>query len=160
MSDRLHNALARLREQSARAEPSAELEAALLAEFGRTHRRRRMVSWAWQSAAVAAAVIALVFAGFDRRPPGEVQAGDLVDPIQESPTAEQPFVAIPYVAPISPYEQASVVRMDLPVAALIAAGLPMQTRDPSARVEADVLVGQDGQPRAVRVVAVANFSVR
>ena len=39
--------------------------------------------------------------------------------------------------------------MDVPVAALIAAGFRMDTASAGASVAADVLVGQDGRPLAV-----------
>ena len=66
---------------------------------------------------------------------------------------EQPFFAIPYAMPLQPYDRAEVVRMDLPVAALIAAGIPTSMMDPGARARTDVLVGQDGQARAIRLVS-------
>jgi hypothetical protein len=71
---------------------------------------------------------------------------------------EQPFIAIPYTLPLEPYERADVMRMDLPVAALIAAGLPMNMADPAAMARADVLVGQDGRARAIRLVSVSASS--
>jgi len=66
---------------------------------------------------------------------------------------EQPFIAIPYTLPLEPYERADVMRMDLPVSALIAAGFPTSMMDPSAHAQADVLVGQDGRARAIRLIA-------
>jgi hypothetical protein len=72
--------------------------------------------------------------------------------------SEQPFVAIPYVAPLDPYERAEVVRMELPVSALIAAGLQVDTDDARASVQADVVVGQDGRARAVRLVSISNVN--
>jgi hypothetical protein len=72
--------------------------------------------------------------------------------------AEQPFIAIPYTMPLEPYERADVVRVDLPVTALIAAGVPVGVTDPSARAETDVLVGQDGRARAVRLVSISMVS--
>ena len=69
-----------------------------------------------------------------------------------APSAEQPFVRIPYVAPLAPYERAAVVRMNLPAAALIAAGFEVRVPDAGVSVAADVLVGQDGRPYAIRPV--------
>jgi hypothetical protein len=46
----------------------------------------------------------------------------------------------------------------VPVAALIAAGLPVRTADPGALVQADVVVGQDGRPRAVRLVSISSVN--
>jgi hypothetical protein len=61
-----------------------------------------------------------------------------------------PFVAIPYVPPPAPYEQARVVRMEVPVTALLAAGFEVHAPDLSGAVTMDVLVGQDGRAFAVR----------
>src|ERR1051325_10404521 len=43
-------------------------------------------------------------------------------PAPQAPTQsmEEPFLKIPYVAPLAPYERTNVMRMDVPVAALIA----------------------------------------
>jgi len=68
---------------------------------------------------------------------------------------ERPFVAIPYTAPLGPYERAEIVRMDVPVSALIAAGFPMMS-DPAASALADLLVGQDGRARAVRLISISD----
>ena len=69
--------------------------------------------------------------------------------------SEQPFVPIPYVTPLAPYERADVIRMDLPVTALIAAGLSVQVGEPGATAQVDVVVGQDGRAHAVRLVSIA-----
>src|SRR5262249_43569594 len=66
---------------------------------------------------------------------------------------DAPFVEIPYVAPLAPYERASVVRMDVPVTALIAVGFQVHGSEPGATISADVLVGQDGRPHAVRLIS-------
>ncbi len=76
-------------------------------------------------------------------------------PAKPAPLPQQPFIAIPYTLPLEPYERADVMRMDVPVAALIAAGLPMHMADPAALARADVLVGQDGRARAVRLISIS-----
>jgi hypothetical protein len=63
------------------------------------------------------------------------------------PTQEM-FLKIPYVVPPAPYERTEVVRMDVPVAALIEAGFSMNAAAADS-VPADVLIGQDGRPLAV-----------
>jgi hypothetical protein len=73
--------------------------------------------------------------------------------VKPAPKPEAPFIAIPYTLPLDPRERVDVVRMDMPVAALIAAGLPVGSADPASHVRTDVLVGQDGRARAVRLVA-------
>jgi hypothetical protein len=65
---------------------------------------------------------------------------------------EEPFVSIPYVVPAAAYERTQVIRMEVPVAALLSSGLAVQVRDAGASVPADVLVGQDGRALAVRVI--------
>ncbi len=74
---------------------------------------------------------------------------------KSEPPPEQPFFAIPYTMPLAPYERAEVVHMDVPVAALIAAGMPTNMMDPAARAQTDVLFGQDGRARAIRLISVS-----
>jgi hypothetical protein len=105
--------------------------------------------------AVAASIAVVLFVSArdhrpDLKPPAPLPA--VSEDVRDS---EQPFVPIPYVVPLGAYERAEVVRMEVPVAALIAAGFPMQTADPGARAEADVVVGQDGRARAVRLISIS-----
>jgi hypothetical protein len=83
--------------------------------------------------------------------------GVLMCPKPRSTTAESPFVEIPYVTPLAPYERTAVMRMDVPVAALVAAGFEVHGPEPGSTVAAEVLVGQDGSPRAVRLIANRRF---
>jgi hypothetical protein len=153
VSGRLTKAMGRLAEDCAAAEPPLEIEVNLLAEFDRTNRRKRFVSWTVQAGAIAAALLLVGLALRDPQYSAPPQAA--FDPVLES---EQPFIPIPYVAPLAPYERAEIVRMNLPVAALIAAGFTMRTNDPGTQVEADVIVGQDGRARAVRLVSISNLN--
>jgi hypothetical protein len=75
------------------------------------------------------------------------------------PPPEEPFLEIPYVAPLAPYERAEIVRMDVPVSELAAEGLEVHVPDTSATVLADVVLGQDGRAHAIRLVSDANRSV-
>jgi hypothetical protein len=152
VNDRLTNALNRLAEEAAQTAPPPEIERALLAEFDRTSRRRRMLSWSIKGGAIAASIAIVMLATRSPQPPAPAA------PSAAPQEFEQPFVSIPYVAPLGPYERAEIVRMNLPVAALISAGLPVRTSDAGAQVEADVLVGQDGRARAVRLVSVSTFN--
>ncbi len=125
--------------------PSGEIELAVMAEFDRAVRARRRSRWMMTSVAIAAGI---VIAWMGARVPQVV-------PVQTSvvavPAQEQAFTALPYVVQPAAFEQTEVLRMSVPVAELIAAGLPMQA-DPGTHVEADVVVGQDGRARAVRLV--------
>jgi hypothetical protein len=62
------------------------------------------------------------------------------------------FVAIPYTAPLAPYERTAVLRTELSVTALIAAGFDVHATDTAATLNAEVLVGQDGRARAIRLL--------
>ena len=89
-------------------------------------------------------------------PPRRPLRNRLVPNTAQAETQEAAFVSIPYTAPLAPNERADVVRMDVPVAALIAAGLPMRVHDMGASASADVLVGEDGRARAVRLISLAD----
>jgi len=143
--------MGRLAAELEEAEAPPGIESAVLAEFDRVKQRRRTGYWvaALGGMVAAAATVVLVFAAVHRQP-----AADSAPMVAQ---IEQPFVPIPYVLPPAPYERVEIVRMRVPVAALIAAGLPMQTDDPAGQAEADVLVGQDGRPRAVRLVSITSF---
>ena len=102
--------------------------------------------WAWSSTAALAAIIIglnwLVISNTQR---------------VEPPPAGQPaldmsgFVPWPGAAAFPPFESGSLVRVDLPVSALSALGLaaPLST---DSMVQAEIVVGQDGFARAIRVV--------
>jgi hypothetical protein len=101
--------------------------------------RKRSRAWRW---AIAAPVLATVLMAvvFVRQPAPTASSGQ---------PAQGKFIPIPYVVPLAPYERPSIVHMDVPVAALIAAGFRMD-EPAGASVPADVLVGQDNRPLAIR----------
>jgi hypothetical protein len=62
------------------------------------------------------------------------------------------FIALPYADNAAPLGDADIVRLTMPNAALASLGLPV-TEDNSARnITADILVGEDGIPRAISFV--------
>jgi hypothetical protein len=65
------------------------------------------------------------------------------------------FLPVPYTQPPEPWERSEIRRMTMPVAALIAAGFPLSASDPEAEANADVLVGEDGRLRAVRLISIS-----
>ena len=175
---RLSSAAKALAADVARITPPPGVERALRAEFESMRRgaRRRIVFGA-ACGAIAASLAAWLWIA-QRPAPKVVVAGNALPAVTaaaiqplagEKPLAkrrrralprppidaEQPFIAIPYTLPLEPYERAEVMRMDLPVSALIAAGLPMSMMDPVALARADVLVGADGQARAIRLISVS-----
>lgn len=147
MMERLDVAMRRVAAEAALMEPPPAVERAVLEEFDRAHHSRKRLYWTWE-AGVAAALFVAVWLW--QKPPSPVPATVVVP--------DQPFVAIPYVTPLAPNERADVVRVQMSVAALIAAGLPVAAADAGATAEADVVVGQDGRARAVRLVSISNFN--
>jgi hypothetical protein len=71
---------------------------------------------------------------------------------QRPSSGDTSFVVLPAAASLPDFESGVIVRMELPQAALPAYGLEIV---PGRRtpVEADLLIGQDGQARAIRLVA-------
>jgi hypothetical protein len=122
-----------------------------------SHRARRDY---WYLAAVAAAAVVLIAAGIGpvvsgrRGNPSSVAA----DPQRTLPARdvrlEPPgeFVSVPGAAGLPPMESGTLVRMDLPVAELPSLGVTPPVGRAAATVTADLIVAQDGLPRAVRVV--------
>jgi hypothetical protein len=62
------------------------------------------------------------------------------------------FVPLPAAVGLPDFESGEIVRMELPVTSLPAYGLEIAPDARQSPVEADVLVGQDGQARAIRLV--------
>jgi hypothetical protein len=62
------------------------------------------------------------------------------------------FVRIPSAIGLPDLESGTVLRMELPLTALPEYGLQIAPDAMRTSIEADVLVGQDGQPRAIRLV--------
>ena len=150
MNERLTSAMRRLAEESALQQLPPQVEAALLAEFEREWRRKRRLP-VMIAGAIAASI--LTFMALEHPPFDQHAAPASPVGIELAPVAQEaPFVPIPYLAPPAPYERIEVVRMQVPVAALIAAGVPVRTADPGGRVEAEVMIGQDGRAHAVRLV--------
>jgi hypothetical protein len=61
------------------------------------------------------------------------------------------FVAVPAAEGLPPFESGVIVRVEMPPAALTAYGIEI-VPDAEAPVEADLLIGQDGRARAIRLV--------
>lgn len=62
------------------------------------------------------------------------------------------FVALPSAYGLPDMESASIIRVSLPLSALPTYGLSIMPDASGDSVEADLLVAQDGQPRAIRLV--------
>jgi len=153
----------------------ASIERAVLAEFDAARRGRR--GW---GIAVIAGIAAMVAAGAvlvrERPAPRPTAVFRTAAAAIEAPVepmaqprprkraaapgpspVEQPFVAIPYTVPLAPEENATVVRMTITPSAMAVAGFPLPAIDPGSGTQADVLVGEDGRARAIRIVASSSF---
>jgi hypothetical protein len=62
------------------------------------------------------------------------------------------FVPWPLAPPLSSLERGDIVRVPVPPAMLPALGIAPVSVSRGDRLEAEVIVGQDGQPRAVRII--------
>jgi len=154
---------------AARREPNWRREA-LMDEFAQARRRAPVRPWVWTLAA-AAALIAVVFIGHElgvRHRPATVPAS-LTIPGERDRTAilyeasldasalsGDDFVAVPYAPPLAPGELVRVVNADLYPGALASMGFDV---DPAwaSDFSAEVVVGGDGLPRAVRITGNGQF---
>jgi hypothetical protein len=73
-------------------------------------------------------------------------------PVKARPVRPAGFVAIPGTALLPPLESGAIVRVELPITELPAYGIPIVPEMGASVVEADLLVAQDGQARAIRLV--------
>jgi len=70
-----------------------------------------------------------------------------------APVRPVEFIPIPSAAGLPALESGRIVRLELPMSALPAYGVEIVAGGARSSVEADLLVGQDGQARAIRLVA-------
>jgi hypothetical protein len=66
------------------------------------------------------------------------------------------FVMLPAALGLPDFESGEIVRMELPIASLPAYGIEIEPDARATPVEADLLVGQDGQARAIRLVTASS----
>lgn len=141
---------------------------------------------AWRLPAVAAAVAALLLIFLLARrpvslppaPPRSEVLSSAVRPEQPAPLpppatpharkARRPrpspavaeFISVPFTVPLSPGERTEVRRVEMPVAALIAAGMPISVGETGSLARADVVVGADGRARAFRLISISQNEER
>jgi hypothetical protein len=159
----LLTALRRLAEHTTVPEPDQKREAILLAVFDDAQRSRRTApSGYWWMAGLATAAALLIAAGLIPSGAGRHGPSPASDQRMHPLSADLrgvrsrsdgvgEFVVWPGAAGLPPLESGELVRTELPVSVLPSLGL----RPPASHVtavRADVLVGQDGLARAVRLV--------
>jgi hypothetical protein len=84
--------------------------------------------------------------------PVRVAAKPRPAPAGEPPEVATEFFIIPYAEPLRPEERADVFRIQVPRASMSAFGLPVGGGRLDARIQADVLAGEDGVARAIRFI--------
>jgi len=164
-------ALQALRETTRDAETPQRVEMRLLHEFGMRHRTRKARSAAI-FAAWAIATAAVLFAGVNwwnwrlTQTHGNVSAGNIVKTdalppsVTPTDTSEEPaliadngtgdFALLPGSLP-QDADDSAIVRVGMQRGALSALGLPVNEERVSDWIQVDLLVGQDGLPKAVRL---------
>ncbi len=129
--------------------PSQRLEARLTAEFRRHKRLHRWAVWGPVAGTIAAGLaVGLWLVPTQVHPP---HGAPMSAVLESAGDLGGSFYPVPGADGLPPYENAMVVRVELPVSSLRLMGLPV----PGAGVEpvqADVLLGQDGLARGVRFV--------
>ncbi len=172
--DRVLQALQALAENDRDKEAPLEVEARLLREF---HSRRVIHRWRWVvTASIAAGVVLAVLLSTNRgSKPVVIAAPPLIQvprqepaPVVAAVVAQAPRKAarkiarpqarevvtdfFPLMDPAPPFERGQMLRVQLPAAAMRTVGLPVREDHLADPVQADVLVGEEGMPRAIRFV--------
>jgi hypothetical protein len=148
-----------VKEAAAARQPADAQRERIMRQFARMHRRTVHPLVRWALAAAAALVLATgvwsVWRGVappvshpGQSAPGTGTWADAAE--AEEPDAGEGFVAVPYAPPLAPGEFVRVVHAELDVVELARMGVLVDDFD-TAVVPADMVVGEDGFPRAVRV---------
>jgi hypothetical protein len=170
-----------LTEADASAEAPPEVEVRLRKKFRSRRRKlaRRRVAL-WTPLVPAAAVIVLLFVFVHRRPatarvkPGSISTAaassleqtspsqaasprttthpgkSAASPPQEPEEIDTHFFLL--MDPAPPFERGKILRVELPASAMEMVGLPVDEEHLADSVQADVLIGEEGLPRAIRFV--------
>lgn len=129
----------------------AALMAAFDAAFGAASApSRRLTRGYWPMVALAAAAAVLIAVALPWGPAGRRGTMPTSSARGVQPDVSE-FVVVPGGASLPPMESGSLVRVDLPVAVLPSLGVTPPAGG-AATVKADLVVGQDGLTRAVRLV--------
>jgi len=171
--DKVLQALKALAENDRDRQASFAVEARLLSDF---RSRRASHRWRWVGiAAIAAGVVLVVLLSTNRAPKPAVSA--VPAPAQVPRQEAAPVVAVaapaprkagrkmprlqarevvtdffPLMDPAPPFERGQMLRVQLPAAAMRTVGLPVREDHLADPIQADVLVGEEGMPRAIRFV--------
>jgi hypothetical protein len=182
--DPVRDLLLALAEADTHAEASPEIEIRLRKKF-RSWKRRRVMRQAVVVGVAAAAVIILTFTLTNRRnstapvnallpgmpvatsPDVSVSNEPVEEPVlpvrkpipPEMPEPEEIVTEFfPLMDPAPPFGRGQLLRVELPASAMQMVGLPVLEDYLEYPVQADVLVGEDGLPRAIRFIKIETSS--
>jgi len=122
----------------------------LLIEFRRRSAHRRVVARA-RTAGIAAIAAALLVAWISGDARHFLTGSHAPAPVVPD-SAEFDFYPLPEAEGLPPIENATVIRVQMPVASLQLMGLAVNEDGAADPVQADILLGQDGLARGVRLV--------
>jgi hypothetical protein len=111
------------------------------------------LKWLLSAAAVLLLTIAVGYSWRNSRRPPAIEAS--IEAVEEL-ADDNGFVAIPYAPPLAPGEFVRVVETELQPIALAHMGIYVDAAD-SSEIPAEVLLGEDGFPRAVRLLEEMQF---
>lgn len=127
------SALRRLAHEQTFAPSSEHALQKLLASFDAPHPRRRMSVGVGLSLAASVLIVIGLSVGWEKEPTSKLAV--LASPL---PSGDEAFVPIAGASALPQFERGEVIRVEIPSA--------------GGAIQADVLVGQDGLARAVRLV--------
>ena len=135
--------------------PSMARRELLMREFEQAHAGGFHAVWRWalNAAAILLVVVALVYDWHSHSRNVAQQEADSASALSGD---ESDFVDVPYALPLAPGEFVRVVRTQLDPVALAGMGVDIEAGD-GAEIPADVLLGEDGLPRGVRVLPETAF---
>jgi len=185
--DAVRGLLRELAEADASAKAPPELELRLRKEFRAHHRRKswRSLGFWVLPVPVAAVIFLAILTLVHRRPPTESANGVSINtpvtisseqalrPETSRPAATTPAPRasvlsapeteevvtefFPLMDPAPPFQRGQLLRVELPASVMQIVGLPVREEHLADPVQADVLIGEEGLPRAIRFVT---FEVR
>ena len=158
MSDEeVRSRLRELADSSLDARPSVDTEMRIARAFADqwlAKRIRAKETTSWPLATAATALLAMTGALLVFLARSSVPDRAASPPVSSdgSPSSLDDFMPVPDAAWLPQLESARIVRYQLPISALPAYGVPVIPDAARGAVTADLLIGQDGHARAIRLI--------
>lgn len=124
----------------------------LRAEFRKRRNRRRARFWISTAASAAvAAGLGLALWIHEKPQPVLQQPASAIAAVSSDDDADANFYPLPDAEALPEIENAMVVRVQMPVSSLRLMGVPVEEERADTPVQAELLLGQDGLARGVRL---------